>query len=105
LATALGFEASLAWLTEANTADLNDAAKACGLTHAAALPAFVSEWMDRCGFVRALPKAFEAITAAALATEMRAPENQPMRRSTIREVTDADIDQIAAAMMALPRNA
>jgi hypothetical protein len=34
---------------------------------------------------------------------MRAPENQPMRRSTARDVTDADIGRIAADMMALPR--
>ena len=105
LATALGFEASLAWLVEANTADLNEAAKACGLNGASELPAFVSAWMDRCGFARALPKAFEGINAEALANEMRATENQPMRRSTIRDVTDADIDQIAATMMALPRSA
>ena len=38
-----------------------------------------------------------------LAREMRAPENQPMRRSTVRDVSDADIDRIAATMMALPR--
>ena len=105
LATALGFEASLSWLVEADTADLNDAAKACGLNTASELPAFVSLWMDHCGFVRALPKAFEGVTADALANEMRAPENQPMRRSTIRHVTDTDIDRIAATMMALPRSA
>lgn len=103
LATALGFEASLAWLVEANTVDLNEAAKACGLNAASELPAFVSAWMDCCSFVRVLPKAFDGVTAQALAHEMRAPENQPMRRSTIRDVTDADIDQIAAKMMALPR--
>jgi len=105
LATALGFEASLAWLVEADTADLNEAAKACGLKAASELPAFVSAWMDCCSFVRVLPKGFDGITAQALAAEMRAPENQPMRRSTIRDVTDADIDQIAATMMALPRSA
>ncbi len=103
LATALGFEATLPWLVEADTAELNAAAKACGLGSAAELPAFVSNWMDRCGIVRSLPAAFKPFDAADLAREMRATENQPMRRSTIRDVTDADIDRFAAAVMALPK--
>jgi alcohol dehydrogenase class IV len=103
LATALGFEATLAWLVEADTADLAAAARACGLFDAAMLPGFVGDLMDRCGIVRALPKAFADFTTADLAREMRAPENQPMRRSTAREISDADIETFAAAMMALPK--
>ncbi|NTF62970.1 iron-containing alcohol dehydrogenase [Rhizobium rhizogenes] len=103
LATALGFEATLPWLVEAGTDELNAAAKACGLESAAALPAFVSGWMDRCGIVRALPSAFKPFDEADLEQEMRAPENQPMRRSTVRDVTDAEIDRFAAAIMALPK--
>ncbi|MCQ4632768.1 iron-containing alcohol dehydrogenase [Shinella sp. CPCC 100929] len=103
LATALGFEATLAWLVEADTADLAAAARACGLSDAAMLPGFVGDLMDRCGIVRALPKAFADFTTADLAREMRAPENQPMRRSTVREISDADIETFAAAMMALPK--
>jgi len=103
LATALGFEGTLPWLAEADTNDLTAAAKACGLESAEALPAFVSDWMDRCGIVRALPAAFMPFAATDLAREMRAPENQPMRRSAIRDVTDADIDRFAAAVMALPK--
>jgi alcohol dehydrogenase len=105
LATALGFEVSLPWLVAANTDDLNAAAQACGLASASGLPGFVSAWMDRCGFVRALPSAFAHVTASQLADEMRAPENQPMRRSTIRDVSDADIDQFAASIMAMSRSA
>ena len=74
-----------------------------GLSDAAQLPAFVSGLMDRCGVERALPKAFDGFSAQDLAAEMRAAENQPMRRSTIREATDADIDAFAATMMALPK--
>ncbi|AYD02786.1 iron-containing alcohol dehydrogenase [Neorhizobium sp. NCHU2750] len=103
LATALSFEVTLSWLADSDTPGLNGAAKAIGLADASQLPAFVSDLMDRCGIVRALPKAFEAFTAADLAREMRAPENQPMRRSTIREVTEADIDAFAEKMMALPK--
>ena len=103
LATALGFEATLGWLVEADTADLANAARACGLSDTRLLPGFVGGLMDRCGIVRALPRAFADFSVADLAREMRAPENQPMRRSTIRDVSDADIDRIAATMMALPR--
>lgn len=105
LATALGFEATLGWLVEADTADLHAAASACGLTCAGELPAFVSNWMDRCGILRCLPSAFAAFSLADLANEMRAVENQPMRKSTIRDVGDADIDQFAATIMALPGSA
>lgn len=101
LATALGFEQTMAWLCEARTADLDAAARACGLANAAALPAFVTRLMDACGIERKLPTVFANFTAVDLAREMRAPENQPMRRSTIREVTDQDIARMAADMMAL----
>lgn len=103
LATAFGFEATLAWLAKADTPELQAAARACGLEGSADLPAFFSTLMDRCGVRRALPAAFSAFSATDLAREMRAAENQPMRRSTIRDVTDADIDVFAAKMMALPK--
>ncbi|MDQ0317875.1 alcohol dehydrogenase class IV [Pararhizobium capsulatum DSM 1112] len=105
LATALGFEATIAWLIEADTADLNAAARACGVANAAAFPAFVTGLMDRTGITRALPSAFSAFDGQALAAEMKAPENQPMRRSTIRDVDDADIDHFAAILMSLPKAA
>ena len=105
LATALGFEVSLGWLAEAGTADLNAAAKVCGLGSAAELPAFVTGLMDACGIERRLPPAFDTVTASQLATEMRAPENQPMRRSTIRDVTDADLEQFAGAIIAMKKEA
>jgi alcohol dehydrogenase class IV len=103
LATALGFEATLPWLVEADTPDLKAAARALGLEGAASLPEFVSKLMDRCGLVRALPKSFVGFSDADLAAEMRAPENQPMRRSTIRPISDADIDVFAARLMSLPK--
>lgn len=103
LATALGFEVSLGWLVEAYTPDLNEAARALGLDNAAELPDFVTRLMDDCGIERALPPAFNDITAEALAAEMRAAENQPMRRSTVRNVTDEDIDRFAQAIMNLKK--
>ncbi|SOC43514.1 alcohol dehydrogenase class IV [Rhizobium subbaraonis] len=103
LATALGFESTIGWLVEADTADLNAAARALGLQSASELPSFVSGLMDRTGIERALPAAFTGFDDAALAAEMRAPENQPMRRSTIREITDGDIGVFAARIMTLPK--
>jgi hypothetical protein len=36
---------------------------------------------------------------------MKAVENQPMRRSTIREISDEDIARFAAIIMSLPKAA
>lgn len=100
-ATALGFEVSLPWLVAADTENFREAAFALGLRSAADIPTFVTRLMDDCGVTRSLPAAFSAFSAANLAKEMQAPENQPMRRSTAREVMDADIDTFAAAIMNL----
>jgi alcohol dehydrogenase class IV len=100
-ATALGFEVSLPWLVEANTDEIQAAAAALGLKSATDIPAYVTRLMDACNIARTLPAGFASFHAADLANEMRAPENQPMRRSTIRDVTDADIDNFAQAIMAL----
>lgn len=104
LATALGFEISLPWLVEADSSDLNAAAIAIGLKSASELPAFVSGLMDACSINRSLPAAFAGVSAASLANEMRATANQPMRRSTIRDVTDTDIDRFAEAVMTLNKD-
>jgi len=102
-ATPRAFGPALSWPAGPAMPAVNAAAEACGVGSAAELPAFVSGWMDRCGIVRSLPAAFKPFDEADLAREMHAPENQPMRRSTIRDVTDADIDRFAAAVMALPK--
>lgn len=101
LATALGLEATLAWSVEANDGSFTAAARACGLKGAAELPRWYSDLLTRCGVARRLPDAFRGFDAAALAVEMRAPENQPMRQASAREVTETDIDRFAGAMMAL----
>jgi alcohol dehydrogenase class IV len=101
LATALGLEATLAWSVERDDGAFAAAARACGLAGADELPGWYGELMGRCGVARKLPKDFKGVTADALAAEMRAPENQPMRLATARQVADADIDRFAAAVMAL----
>lgn len=105
LATALGFEISLPWLVEAGTDDLGAAARALGLSDAGELPVLVAALMNAAKIERKLPSAFAAFDAGALAAEMRATENQPMRRSTIREVTDNDIDRLASQVMSLSKDA
>jgi alcohol dehydrogenase class IV len=101
LATALAFEASLGWLVEAPTPDLDAAAQALGLGAAAALPRHVSGLMDRCAIDRRLPDAFAAISPAALLAEMAAPANAPMRRATARAVDAAALDALASALLSL----
>jgi alcohol dehydrogenase class IV len=102
-ATALGFEATIAWLVEQPTEDLVEAAWACDLADASELPAFVSGLMDACAIERRLPAAFAAFSTDDLAREMLAPENQPMRRSTIRDVSEADIAIFADRIMRLAK--
>jgi alcohol dehydrogenase class IV len=102
LATALALEVILGWQVASDEGAFAAAAQACGLPRdARALPGWYSEFLTRCGVERRLPPAFKGQSAANLAAEMRAPETQYMRRSTAREVTDADIDRFAAAVIAL----
>jgi len=100
LATALGLEVTLAWSVEADDGGFAAAARACGLGSAGELPGWYSDLMSRCGVERKLPKSFAKVDAKALAAEMRAAENQPMRRATARAVEDADIERFAAAVIA-----
>ena len=101
-ATALGLEVVLAWQAGADEGPFVAAAAAVGLgREPRALATWFSDWLTRCGVARKLPPAFQKFTTADLAREMHAPENAPMRNSSVREVRDADIDRIAAAVMAL----
>jgi alcohol dehydrogenase len=102
LATALALEMTLGWQAAADDGAFAAAAQACGLARdAAALAGWYSEFLTRCGVERRLPPAFKGLGTADLAAEMRAPETRYMRQSTAREVSDADIDRFAAAVMAL----
>ena len=102
LATALALEIVLPWEVAADQGAFAAAAEACGLAHdAAALPVWYSGFLTRVGVERHLPAAFREVSAAALAAEMRASETRSMRQSTVRAVTEADIDRFAAATLAL----
>jgi alcohol dehydrogenase class IV len=101
-ATALGLEVILGWQVAADDGAFAAAAEACGLERdGVALVEWYSAFLTRCGVERRLPPVFKAFSAADLAAEMRAPETQYMRQSTAREVSDADIDRFAAAVIAL----
>jgi hypothetical protein len=63
--------------------------------------AWYSEFLTRLGVARQLPAAFRAVEVAALVAEMQAPETQYMRHSSARDVTDADIERFAQAIMVL----
>ncbi len=102
LATALALEVVLPWEVAADQGAFAAAAEACGAAHdAAALPGWYSDFLNRVGVERRLPAAFKNVGPLALAAEMRASETRAMRESTVRHVTDADIDRFAAAVLAL----
>jgi len=101
-ATALGQDAVLAWEVERDNGSFAAAASACGLEQdASALVQWYGDFTIRCGMERRLPESFKAFSVADLAAEMQAPETQVSRNSTARDVTDADIDRFAAAILAL----
>ena len=102
LATGLAIEAILNWQVAEDTGPFAAAAAACGLGHdAGALPAWYSNLLTRCGVERKLPESFKAFSAGDLATEMRTPETTPMRDTTARKVSEADVDRFAEIMMAM----
>jgi alcohol dehydrogenase class IV len=102
LATALGLEVVLGWQVEQDQGAFAAAAAACGLPRdGATLVAWYSEFLTRLGVARQLPAAFREVEVAALVAEMQAPETQYMRHSSAREVTDADIERFAQAVLAL----
>jgi alcohol dehydrogenase class IV len=101
-ATALGLEVVLGWQVEQDQGAFAAAAAACGLApDGAALVAWYPEFLTRVGVARQLPAPFKEVEVAALIAEMQAPETQYMRHSSAREVTDADIERFAQAVMAL----
>ncbi len=102
LATALGLETVLGWQAATDNGPFAAAAAACGLGRdAGALTQMYTDLMTRCGVARRLPEAFKASSAADLAAEMRADETRYMRDSSVRRVSDADIERFAASVMAL----
>lgn len=102
LATALAFELTLGRVAAAENSALGAVAQACG-TDVAGLPAWCSALMDDIGIARVLPHAFAEIDAQALAQEMMAEANAPMRNATVPALSDDDLLEIAVEILALPK--
>ncbi|WP_168797926.1 iron-containing alcohol dehydrogenase [Pacificoceanicola onchidii] len=105
LATGLGLEASLPWLVQRpdGAANYASAAKALGgAERAEALPGALSALMRACQISEALPAECAGVTAQALAAEMKNAANLGMAQNAACPVSAADIDDMAALMMAKP---
>ncbi len=106
LATGLALEVALRWAVQRpqGQAGYASAARALGgPEEAAALPDRFSALMRAAGLPAQLPAACAVISAEALAAEMKAPANFGMSQNAACDVSEADLDALAAAVVALPR--
>jgi alcohol dehydrogenase class IV len=106
LATGLALEIALRWavIRPEGQADYARAAKALGgPEEAAALPERFSALMRAAGLPARLPAACAGVTAEALAAQMKAPANFGMSQNAACRVSHADLDALAAHVVALPR--
>ena len=92
--------ATLAWNVEGDAGHFAGVADAMGEgLDASRVPAAFERLMRATGVRISLAGEFDGITPAMLAAQMRRPENEAMRRSNRRAVTDADIDIFAEAVL------
>ncbi|MEL6217430.1 MAG: iron-containing alcohol dehydrogenase [Pseudomonadota bacterium] len=104
LATALAFEATLPWLVDTPTPDMNAAAHALGLGGTTDLPGYTTHLMDAADMARRLPFEKDAVSLDAFDAAMRAPENAPMREATARPISEADTRMFATQLLSLARD-
>lgn len=105
LATGLALETSLPWLVKRpdGAAHYAAAAEALGGTASAeALPDALSRLMRACAIPAELPASCAGLARSALATEMKNAANIGMARNAACPVGDADLDEMAGLMLALP---
>ncbi|MEL7254513.1 MAG: iron-containing alcohol dehydrogenase [Pseudomonadota bacterium] len=105
LATGLALEVSLPWLVDrpegaGNYARASEALG--GAREAGALPGALAALMRDCDIAAELPGVCAGVTASALATEMKNDANRGMSQNAACPVGDADLDEMAGMMMALP---
>ncbi|MEM7060710.1 MAG: iron-containing alcohol dehydrogenase [Pseudomonadota bacterium] len=105
LATGLALEVSLPMLTSRpeGAGDYAAAAKALGGPEdpASLLPVFI-DLLRACGIERYLPAEAADVEARALAEQMAIPYNRGMADNAACDISDEDLDLLAAEMMALP---
>lgn len=92
--------ATLAWNVQGDDGPFAAVAAAMGeRADAARVPVAFERLMRATGVRISLAAECEGVTPAQLAAQMRRPENEAMRRSNRRAVTDADIDAFAATVL------
>ena len=105
LATGLGLEVSLPWLVQRPEGAENYARAAEALggeARAEALPEAFNALMRASGIPRELPSVCEGVVATDLAVEMKNPANIGMSKNAACPISESDLDQIAADVLALP---
>lgn len=101
LAVTLAMAATLDWVVAGNRAAFARVAGAMGVGGAEAVPAAFRRLAGAAGLTLDTQAVAPAVDAASLAARMAAPENAVMRRSTMREVADADLLPLAQLTLAL----
>lgn len=105
LATGLALEVTLPGLVARPEGQESYAAAAAALgapRSADALPQVFSEVMRKIGIAPGLPSSCRGISAAALATEMKAPANIGMAHNAACDLDESDLDRFADAILGLP---
>jgi alcohol dehydrogenase class IV len=100
-AVGLAMRATLDWSVAPNDAAFAAAASAMGeVADARRLPGAFERLLRQVGVKVALAgEGHDAITPAQLAQQMAQPENEPMRRSNRREVSEQDLLEFATAVL------
>jgi alcohol dehydrogenase class IV len=96
-AVAIAMAATLPWVIEGNRDAFSRVAEAFGLDNVEALPDRFRALLDDLGIDMSLPRALDAPTLAA---RMGLPENAAMLSATARDVTPADLEALAEAVVA-----
>lgn len=105
LATGLALDVSVPWLVARPEGADNyaRAAEALGApAQAAALPKVFSDLLRACEIPAQLPAECAGVSAQALAVEMKNEANHGMSQNAACPISDADLDELAGMMMALP---
>lgn len=100
LATALAFEVTLPNVIATPSVALNTVAAAFD-TPPDGLPQLITDLMDSLKIERALPPAFESVSADALFAEMQVPANAPMLVAAPMDKGPAILKKIATSILAL----
>jgi alcohol dehydrogenase class IV len=105
LATGLALESSLPWLVSRPGGHLNYARASQalgGAAEAAALPETFAKLMRACQIPAELPKECSSVTEADLSREMKNSANIGMSQNAACDISESELDELAALMMRFP---